>query len=103
MTYQEKMDWLKIHLYNCLGEELPNIQGQYTFGYHKLADNEMLAIEPQIILHGRTISTIKIESILEHCQNIPVLTKESFAIMCTNDPILRGWYLWNIERGFIPI
>jgi hypothetical protein len=103
MTTDEKKTWLQNFLKNCLGEELPNIQGQYTFGYHKLLDTQVLAEIPTVVMEGRMIKTFELDMFIEKCANIEVLTKESFALMCTNDPGLHSWYLWNIDRGRIAI
>lgn len=103
MTNEEKLVWLQNYLHNCLGEELPAIQDIYTFGSHKIADDEVLENTPEIILHGRIVRTIKLDSILNTCTNVETLTKESFAVVCTNDPLLNGWYLWNVDRGMIEV
>jgi hypothetical protein len=103
MTIDEKRTWLQNYLANCLGEELPNIQEQYTFGHHTLPDDQVLSEMPTIIVQGRIIKTISLDNILQKCENIDVLTKQSFGVMCTNDPILQPWYLWNIERGMFEL
>jgi hypothetical protein len=103
MTNEEKLSWLQTYLKNCLGEELPTIQEQYTFGYHKLPDHQVLSEFPTVIVQGRMIKTFELDMFLQKCANIEVLTKESFALMCTNDPELHSWYLWNIDRGRISI
>jgi hypothetical protein len=103
MTNEEKLAWLKNYLHNCLGEELPQIQDNYTFGYCKIDDNEVLQGIPDIIFQGRTIRTIQLDAILTTCESVEVLTKESFAVICTNDPILNPWYQWNLSRGRISL
>lgn len=103
MTVEEKKIWLQNYLKNCLGEELLNVQEQYTFGNHKILDDHVLSEPPTIILQGRLIKTYTLDTILEKCENIEILTKESFGVMCTNDPILKDWYLWNIDRGMIQV
>lgn len=103
MSDEEKLHWLNHYLKNCLGEELEDMQPPYTFGKHKIQDTEVLSEPPVIIQGGREIRTLSIEMFLTTAKNIEVLTKESFALMCTNDPVLRPWYLWNIDRGRISI
>jgi hypothetical protein len=103
MTQEEKLQWLRNYLKNCLGEELPNVQGDYTFGHHKISDNEVLSFTPTISMHGRVINTISLDTILAACESTEVLTKQSFAVICTNNPFLKDWYLWTLDRGFIEL
>lgn len=103
MTSEEKKVWLQEYLKNCLGEELSNVQEQYTFGYHKLPDDQLLVEMPTIIVEGRIVNTYTLDIFLQKCENIDVLTKQSFGVMCTNDPQLQTWYLWNIERGMFEL
>ena len=103
MTNEQKLEWLKIYLQNCLGEELSNTQDIYTFGISKISDSEVLEKTPTIVLNGRVINTLQLSMILDACEPIEVLTNASFGIMCSNNPILKDWYLWNIERGRIAL
>lgn len=103
MTNEEKLVWLQNYLHNCLGEELPTVQDIYTFGPHSIANDEVLETAPQIIIEGRIIRTIKLDAILNACTNVETLTKESFAVICTNNPSLSDWYLWNADRGMIEV
>jgi hypothetical protein len=103
MTYEEKLAWLQAHLANCLGEELPVIQGSYTFEPYTIPNDCVLAEETSVIVHGRIIKTYDLTFFMSKCENIEILTKESFAIMCTNDPLLNSWYQWNLSRGRIPL
>ena len=103
MTTEQKLQWLQQYLSNCLGEELPAIQGNYTFGNHTIPDDAVLAELPETILNGRTIRTYNVDMFLQKCENIEVLTNETFAVMCTNDPVLNVWFQWNLDRGMISL
>lgn len=104
MTNTEKLEWLKVYLKNCLGEELPTTQGNYTYDYMRIADNTVLTKMPEVDSSGlRKTYTLDLDSIVEFCDSVEELTKETFAVVCTNSPYLKDWYLWNVERGRIEL
>lgn len=103
MTTEEKTHWLTNHLVNCLNEELPTVQGNYTFLPETIGPTKVLARECEVILHGRTVNTYDLDLFIELFKDDETITKESFAVKCTNHPVLNSWYLWNIGRGRISL
>lgn len=103
MTEQEKTHWLTQYLANCLGEELPTQVGDFLFNPEALPEDTMLAKPLEAVAQGRLVHTFTLSQVLDVVAHVDVLTKESFAVACTNHPVLGPWFLWSVDRGTIAL
>lgn len=101
MTREEIADWVDSHIGNCINEELPQVQGIYSFGVHSCGEGRVLSSEPELITEGRTVSTIYVQDIVDHVymKSPTHLDATVFEAYCSEVPVLAKWHSWNRERG----
>lgn len=101
MTREEIDAWVRNYISACINEELPLIQGNYTFGPYSCGENSVLSCEPEVIDHGRKVTTIPVDDIVDqiYMKSPASLDDISFAIYCSEVPQLARWHVWNVERG----
>jgi hypothetical protein len=101
MTREEIDAWVRSYVSACINEELPAVQGIYTFGPYSCGENSVLLCEPEVIDHGRKVTTIPVDDIVDHVyiKSPTTLDASVFAIYCSEVPQLAAWHSWNVERG----
>lgn len=101
MTRDEVVAWVASYLAPCINEELPQIQGIYTFGPHTCGEGKVLLSEPVIVDQGRMVATISVDDIADeiYMKAPQSLDAHTFAIYCSESVQLAEWHKWNVERG----